>query len=255
MANGIERWRDSDRALHGARQSMAEALARLDGTQRKRGLLTSPAARLLIGLDLTGSRAACLVEARSAMEGMLRAVRGFGNLTVKAMYYRGEECCESPGWCGDIDALSQLMLGLTCEMGTTQIARILRRASEERERLSGVVFIGDHCEESYEVLYQLASTLGRKSVPIFIFHECAARDTYAVQAREPFMRLAELSGGVYTKFTLQSGATLNEMLAGIAAYSTQGLRGLQRLAAPATPAARQLHAGLRLMLGSGTESG
>jgi hypothetical protein len=255
MASLIDRLRLGDQTLDAERRSMNEALNRLRGATETAVNTARPPARLIIGLDLTGSRAARLEEARVAMASMLDAVRNFGRIMVKAIYYRGSnECRETQNWFDDMDALSQMMLKLSCETGGTQIAEVLKRALSESEKLSAVVFIGDHCEEQFSALIYLATKLGAKSIPVFIFHECADRDEYAMKAKPLFKDLANASGGLYAEFKPDSGDALKEMLASIAAFSSGNAVAIERLALPKTAEARQLQAGLRLMLGSGNNT-
>ena len=61
--------------------------------------------------------------------------------------------------------LSESMRRLSSETGETQIARLLRVALGER--VSGVVFVGDHCEEKPGELLALAATLGQRSMPLY----------------------------------------------------------------------------------------
>jgi len=255
MSNALDRLRNNERALEAERRAMREALAWLESSEKRIGAARSPA-RLMIGLDLTGSRLARLEEARIAMAGMLDVMKRVGRFAVKAVYYRGTcECCETYRWFEDIDALCRMMLELHCESGPTQIERILERALNERETLSALVFIGDHCEEDAAHLKRLAAKLGEKSVPLFVFHECADHDAPSLRAKPHFRAMAEASGGVYAEFRPDSGDALKEMLASIAAFSAQGFAGIERLAAPETAPARRLREGLRLLPGSGKTTG
>jgi hypothetical protein len=101
-------------------------------------------------------------------------------------------------------------------------------------------------------LTDVAAALGQKSIPVFLFHECAAGIPATMQSAPIFKSVADLSRGIYTRFNGSSAAALKEMLSSIAAFSTAGIRGVERLALPATTEARQLRSNLRLMLGSGT---
>lgn len=255
MANQLDKRRERDAALDTERRKMNEALTRLNGINAVRRAPRNPA-RLMIGLDLTGSREPRLKEARIAMAGMLDVMKRVGGFTVKAVYYRGtNECRETAGWTDDIDGLCRSMMQLSCEVGGSQIGRVLQRALDEKEQLDAVIFIGDHCEEDPGELKDLAAALGRRRIPVFVFHECSDFDKYSRQAKPVFKFTAEASGGAYVEFKPDSGAALKEMLASIAAFSAQGIAGVKLLAAPQTAPARQLREGLRLMLGSGTTKG
>jgi hypothetical protein len=170
-------------------------------------------------------------------------------VAVKLIYYRGIKECRESKWYDDPEILSQSMRRLSCESGGTQIARLLRLALGEKETVSGVVFVGDHCEDDPGVLFELAQALGRKSVPLFVFHECADHDQWSLEAKPVFRRLAEASGGVYVEFKPDSGAVLKELLSGLAAFSVAGVEGIERMAPPTTSEGRQLRG--RLLLGQG----
>jgi hypothetical protein len=96
-------------------------------------------------------------------------------------------------------------------------------ALAEIEPLSGVVYIGDSCEEGYDELLKLAAACGRKSVKLFMFHELgsgrkADRETAAV-----FERMAKASGGAYCRFGSDSAKSLRKLLSTtVAAFSAAG---------------------------------
>ena len=58
-------------------------------------------------------------------------------------------------------------------LGTTQIERMLRHATEESKRgkINAMVFIGDAVEESHDAIAAAAGQLGLRGVPVFVFHE------------------------------------------------------------------------------------
>lgn len=249
MSNAIEKLRSGESALDAERSRMNEALARLRKTEERR--IVRRAGKLIFGLDLTGSREAGLKQARVATAAMFEAVRTFGSVEMKLVYYRGTHECRESQWSADVGVLCRSMLRLSCENGSTQIARLLSRVLSEREKLSAVVFVGDHCEDIPEVLLGLAEKLRDKGIPLFVFHECSDHDPCSLNAKPIFKRLAEISGGVYVEFKPDSGEVLKELLSSIAAFSAAGVEGLNRVALPKTAEARQLRDGLRLMLGAG----
>jgi len=242
----------ANKALDLERQLMKKALARLGPAESKRAGMQS-AARLIFGLDLTASREASLNQARIATAAMFDAIKEIGKLAVKLVFYRGADECRQSKWYDDATILCRSMLKLACETGETQIARLLRMVLVETEQISAVVFIGDHSEDDGDELRTLAQMLGQRSIPLFIFHECADSDQCSLNAKPIFKSMAELSGGVYVEFRKDSSAALREMLANVAAYSTAGIEGIGRLALPETSEARQLRG--RLMLGSGGVKG
>lgn len=251
MSNALERLKQSERALDTERRLLKKALARLDKTDEPR--ITRRTKRLIFGLDLTGSREAGLKQARIATGAMFDAIREFGSIEVKLAYYRGtSECRESP-WYADAEVLRRSMLKLSCERGNTRIAKLMRLALAQKENLSAVVFVGDHCEEEESELASLAAMLGDKQIPFFAFHECDDHDQWSLRAKPVFKRMAEASGGVYVEFNPNSGEVLKELLPTIAAFSAAGVEGLDRIALPRTAEAKQLQESLRLMLGTGKD--
>jgi hypothetical protein len=230
-------------------RSMNAALKRLGGVMRP--LQARSVARLIVALDLTGSRAESLKQAQKATAAMFEAIKSIGAVAVKLVYFRGSCECKAGAWHDDAGIVSRSMLSLSCKTGETQIARVLRLALAEKESVSGLVFIGDHCEDDAGELLALADTLGGRSLPLFIFHEIVDHDSRALDARPLFEQMAKRSGGVYVEFKPDSGAVLKELLANVAAFSASGAEGVGRMALPATSEARQLQS--RLMLGSGKQ--
>jgi uncharacterized protein with GYD domain len=221
---------------------MNEALERL-GQANKR----NTGGRLIVALDLTSSRADSLKQAQKATAAMFDAIKAVGSVAVKLIYYRGNHECKAGAWQDDASVVSRAMLGLSCKAGNTQIARVLKLALAERERVSGVVFIGDHSEDDADELLHLAATLGERSLPLFIFHEIVDHDDRALGARPVFERMAGVSGGVYAEFRPDSGAVLRELLSTVAAFSAAGHEGVKQVAQPVTAAARQLRGSLLML--------
>lgn len=249
MNSALQKLRENNEALEAERRLMSEALARLGRTNDQR--IARRAGRLIFGLDLTGSREPGLEQARIATAAMFDAIRNFSSIEVKLAYYRGtKECRESP-WYPDAEVLRRSMLKLSCEAGNTQIAKLLRLALAQDEKLSAVVFIGDHCEESASELTGLAERLQARKIPLFIFHECADWDGMSLVAKPTFKRMADSTEGVYVEFKPDSGEVLKELLPTVAAFSTAGVAGVERLALPATTEARQLRSRLLLLSGNG----
>jgi hypothetical protein len=177
---------------------------------------------------------------------MFDAVKAIG-IAVKLIYYRGSRECRATGWNDDPAALSDCMKGLSTKAGTTQIARVLRFALDEKAPLSGVVFIGDCIEEKEAELLSLAAQLGKREIPLYIFHErpdCLG--SVPDDDARIFERLAGLSGGQYCEFKPDSGAVLRELLSTIAAFSAAGIDGMKQVEPAATAEARQLQSRLLL---------
>jgi hypothetical protein len=254
MSNWLEKWRGEDELMSPERRAMNEALARLEQTRIVHAHPGAKSeARLAFILDLTGSRRASLYNARIATASMFETVKAIGAIAVKLIYYRGKNECRAGSWESDPQIVSRAMQRLSCQTGVTQIAQALRHVLAEGEKLSGVVFIGDHCEDDVAELAELATALGERKLPAFIFHECPDEDLRADWARPIFKHLAEASGGVYCEFQPDSATTMRELLQGVAAFSAAGVNGLQQLTAPQSHEARQLQERL-LLLGPGTSN-
>lgn len=248
MSNVLEKYRNGEKALDAERRLMNDALAKFGGVESW-VVAARPPGRLIFGLDLTQSREASLRQARIATAAMFDTVKALGRIEVKLIHYRGIGKCRESEWYSDPDILRRAMLKLSCEAGQTQIGDLLRLVLAQKEIPSGVVFVGDHCQENHAQLVALAQALGERSIPLFVFHECADHDPWSLMVIPLFKRMAEASGGVYVEFRPDSGAVLKELLSNVAALAANGVEGVEKLALPTTPEARQLQA--RLLLGSG----
>jgi hypothetical protein len=226
---------------------MSKALAKVGMGERATPLPARRSGRLIVALDLTASREASLKHARIATAAMFDAIKTLGAIQMQLVYYRGLKECRASKWHNDPGVLSDAMRKLSCETGTTQIARTLRLALAEKQKVSGVVFVGDHCEENADELIGLAKELRKRSMPLFIFHECADWDQNSLQAKPVFKGMAEASGGIYSEFKPDSGAVLREVLSSVAAFSTAGHEGLKQVAPPVTAEGRLLQKNLLLL--------
>jgi hypothetical protein len=184
---------------------------------------------------------------------MFEAVKSIGSIALKLVYYRGNEECRASRWHDHAGDLTPLMERLCCEAGYTQIARVLQFAAQQSEKISGVIFIGDHCEEKPTDLISLAQALGQRSIPIFLFHECSDGDEKSLNAKPVFKRLAELSGGLYCEFKADSSTVLRELLSNVAAFTTAGEKGLRKVPRANTPEGRRLQD--HLLLGTSGRAG
>lgn len=226
---------------------MNEALARLgeiEDTETSPPSRGQARGRLMVALDLTGSREHSLQQARSATASMFDAIKTLGAIAVKLVYYRGEAECRASQWHTDPDILSRAMQRLSCETGYTQIARVLRLALAEAGSVSGMVFVGDHCEDNPDELRELAAKLGRRSFPLFVFHECADDDERSLKAKPIFKLMAEVSAGAYVEFKPDSGAVLRELLASVGEHAVAGVDGVRGAGHVETPQAKQLRSRL-----------
>jgi len=255
--NAIERTGNNGKAMKALDDEwrlMNEALERLGQVEAREQTPARRGGRLIFGLDLTGSREASLRQARIATAAMFDTIKAIGAVAVKLIFFRGSEC-RAGDWHDDPGVVSAAMLRLSCRTGYTRIGTMLRFALYEKERLSGLVFIGDHCEEDADELAGVAFKLGARKIPIFVFHECSDHDARSLEARPVFKCMAALSGGVYTEFKPDSGAILRELLATVAVFSAAGHEGLKQVGQPLTPEARQLRDSLLLLTDGNPKGG
>jgi hypothetical protein len=248
---GLEKWQAGSES-NDARKIDA-ALAQFGQVEKKSGG-ASRCGRLIVALDLTGSREWSLKQAGKATAAMLEAIAALGSVTVKLVFFRGRECKAGP-WQDDADAVCRSMLGLSCMTGHTKIGRVLRLVRDEPGPISGVVYIGDHCEEEGDELTALAGQLGEKHIPVFVFHECADDDDRWIAAKPIFKAIAAASSGAYTEFKPDSGAVLRELLSNIGAFSAAGVEGVKQIGQATTPEARQLQGRLLLLGPAGGDDG
>jgi hypothetical protein len=188
------------------------------------GLATqAQSGRLIFALDATMSRQPTWDSAVTIQASMFDAVAKTGGLSVQLMYFRGIDECRASKWVINAAALRDLMLGIQCRSGQTQIAKVLDHARREttKTKVAALVFIGDAQEENAELLSQKAGELGLKGVRCFFFQE-----GYDVTAENGFREMARLTGGAYFHLGPDSAKELAELLAAVAVYARGGLQAL-----------------------------
>lgn len=179
--------------------------------------------RLLFALDATMSRQptwdlACKLQAE-----MFEALAGPQSLEVQLLYFRGFGECKASKWVPNASALAQVMTGLQCRGGNTQIGKVFShaRAEHARRKINALVFVGDALEEDVDRLAQQAGELGLLGCPIFIFHE--GRDPVVGAA---FKEFARVSKGAYARFDANAPKELAALLRAVAAYAAGGKASL-----------------------------
>lgn len=164
----------------------------------------------------------------------------------------GDQLKYSP-WLSDAHELVNLMRGIRCTPGSTQIARTLRhiKAENTREKIGAAVFVGDAVEELPVELYTAAADL---NTPLFCFQEGDGLAVYLdehggiVQERPPvkveqvFRELARITGGAYGKFDAGAAGRLGDLLRAVAAFAVGGVKAL---ANQQTDSARKLLAQMK----------
>jgi hypothetical protein len=168
-----------------------------------------PRARVIYGVDATGSRSAAWKVACDLQAQMFREAGAAGTLNLQLVYYGGSSCRASR-WATSGEQLAQWMDKIQCEAGMTQIERILRHSLAEHAKapIQAIAFIGDAVEEQVDVLAGLAGRLGAAGVPLHMYQE---GDDVAV--RKAFRLLALRSGGTYSAFNPAIPETIERLSA------------------------------------------
>ena len=184
---------------------------------------TANSGRLIFSLDATMSRQPTWNRAMTIQSSMFDAVGKAGGLSVQLVFFRGLDECRASKWVINAAALRDLMLGIYCRGGYTQIAKVLSHANREttKQKVSALVFIGDAMEESIDLLCHRAGELGLKGVRCFFFQE-----GHDVPAERGFREMARLTNGAYFRLGQNSAKELAELLGAVAIYARGGLKAL-----------------------------
>lgn len=196
-------------------------------------------ARLVFALDATGSRQPTWDMACQLQASMFQEAANLAAVEVQLVYYRGlvgfDGECRASKWMPPA-GLIHAMRSITCRSGETQIGKVLAHVANETVATSvgALVFIGDACEESPDVLIARAGRLG---VPAFMFQEGGDENVEAV-----FRAIACASKGAYCRFDAGAARQLGELLRAVVAFI---LGGTQALAARQDAGAVKLLAQLK----------
>ena len=211
---------------------LAEARARAPRADAGRG-------RLIFALDATLSRQPTWDLACNLQAAMFDAAAAAGGLAVQLVYYRAHGEARASRWVTDTKGLKQLMTGIACRGGLTQIGRVLDHAVKAAEAapVAALAFVGDAMEENVDRLCDKAGQLALRNTRAFVFHE--GNDPAAAQA---FREIARLTGGAYLPFDARAAGELRALLAAVGAWAAGGRPALE---SAGTSAARRLLADLR----------
>jgi hypothetical protein len=181
--------------------------------------------RLIFALDATMSRQPTWDTALRLQSEMFEEAGKVGSLDVQLVYFRGFNECRSSRWVSDTKGLRDLMTGIDCRGGHTQIGKVLSHARREtsKRKVNVLVFVGDALEEPIDDLAAKAGELGLLGVKVFIFHE--GRDPAAERG---FREIARLTGGAYARFDPNAAGQLARLLRAAAVYAAGGLKALQK---------------------------
>lgn len=179
--------------------------------------------RLIFAMDATMSRQPTWDRALQLQSEMFAETQRIGGLDVQLVYFRGFNECRASRWASEPQTLAQLMTGVDCRGGNTQISKILTHIRREATatRVGAAVFVGDAMEESIDKLCQTAGEIGLLGVPVFMFQE--GSDAMVERA---FREIARLTRGAYCRFDAASARMLRELLTAAAVYAAGGLAAL-----------------------------
>jgi hypothetical protein len=193
--------------------------------------------RLIFALDATASREATWDQACHLQSELFLATKDLGGLAIQLCYYRGFREFKATGFVTQTSQLLNLMNGVSCLGGHTQINRVLAHARKETRAkpVKAVVFIGDSCEEPIDALCHIAGELGMLRTPVFMFHEGAD-----AHARAVFQQVSKLSGGAYAPFDRNSPQILKDLMAAVAVFASGGTKALQNYSSRSSAEVKRL---------------
>jgi|SRR5271169_1134303 len=182
--------------------------------------------RLIFALDATMSRQPTWDTACRLQADMFREAASVGGLDIQLVYYRGLAECRASSWVAEPERLREIMSGIDCRGGKTQIGKVLAHARREHDarRIAVLVFIGDAMEESLDDLCAAAGELGLRNVRAFMFQE-----GYDPVCEQAFREVVRLTHGAFCRFSPGSGHELAELLRAAAAYAAGGMKALADL--------------------------
>jgi hypothetical protein len=184
---------------------------------------------LVFALDATASREATWDTAAQLQAQMFQEVATIGALNMQLIYYRGTQDyggeCKASRWVDNPMDLAGFMTKITCNAGLTQIARVLSHVSREtlQRKINALVFVGDACEETHDVLIGPALQLAQLNVPAFMFQE-----GHDPTAHKRFEEIARITHGAYLRFNQGAAQQLSEILRAVAAFAVGGTIALER---------------------------
>jgi hypothetical protein len=198
--------------------------------------------RMIFALDATMSRQPTWDTACQLQAEMFGEASVVGGLDVQLVYFRGMGECRASRWVADAKHLADLMTGIDCRGGHTQLGKVLAHARQESDRakVQTLVYVGDAVEEDLDDLCAKAGELGLRGIPAFMFQE--GHDPAAERA---FREIARLTRGVYCRFDPGAARELAELLRAAAAYAAGGMRALSDASRRSGTAAAKLLQQLR----------
>jgi len=182
--------------------------------------------RIIFALDATMSRQPTWDQACHLQAEMFAETDRIGGLSVKLAFFRGFGECKASAWANDASRLADLMSGIDCRGGHTQIGKILTLTRQEsaKGKVNALIYVGDCMEEDADDLCAKAGELGLLGVPVFMFQE--GRDASATAV---FKEIARLTKGAHCVFDAGSARQLGDLLKAVAAFASGGTAALTAL--------------------------
>ena len=178
--------------------------------------------RLVFGFDATASREPAWATARSVTDALVRALPG--ELDVALAVHGGGLLHTFTDFTSDPNTLRDRAAEIACISGPTRLLPLLSR-SLARPGVRVVVYIGDVFEESPARGREIADSMGRAGIALFVLHDVA--DWMARKDAEVFLDLARRTGGCVLPFDANAPARLRELLAAVAVYAVGGMALLE----------------------------
>lgn len=206
------------------RNDVSEFLTRVTNTRLP--VKTQGKGKLVFAMDATASREPTWDRACHLQAEMFATTDALGGLSIQLCYYRGFNQFYSSPWCDHSAELLAEMASARCLGGHTQIHKVLTHLLEEnsRQKIQAAVFVGDAIEEDADKLCHLAGKLGVLDIPLFVFQE-----GYNPRVTSVFKQMAQLSGGAFAPFDLNSASQLKNLLSAVAIFAAGGRSALERL--------------------------
>ena len=203
--------------------AVSEFIAKVKAT---RPVAAGERGRLVFALDATMSRQPTWDRACQLQAEMFHEAGRVGGLDVQLVYFRGFGECKASRWAGDADHLGAMMSRIACRGGHTQILRVLGHAIAEtrRERIRGLVFVGDAVEEPIDALCAKAGELALLGVPVFAFQE-----GHDLGAETALREIARITRGAWCRFDPSAAHELASLLRAVAAFAAGGHKALADL--------------------------
>ena len=183
--------------------------------------------KMILAFDATISRSSAWgVAVRTQEAIIIDALANCTNLNLMIGYFRALDECKFTPWLSDPDQIKNLMNGIQCEPGRTQIEKILKHAIDLGA--TSAVFVGDSMEEFAPDVLAMAEA---QKCPWHMVQD-KSNWNYSHDVEPVFRQIAEITGGTYLSYGGQGeneneiAHQLTESMRAISTLSTMGIAGL-----------------------------